>query len=387
MAISGNKAVIAQCKSKKLTIEAKQGDGKTLRSDFIKAIQDAYDQALKGKKALTESGYQLIEGNGTPVPIPAEVDEVFVLCVSGDHYPAVMSQARVYLNRDEDDSSPILLSLFDLDVVSFYLQDRYDFLYYLRQRSAHAERFFASSEMALLGFHLKHKLFPDENYDGAFVDEGYVGLIDANFLAVRGNWPKSQACERLFHQWKNEAFSQLVEDIKLAADIDPSQITAENLLFFLYDLAGKGADQLTGMVRTLKETTVRDGKRHEGRLPLAGHKKGITFISFPVPTGYRQPQRFQDRLRAIALIHKHMSQADEWMMLASIEGSQSSFDIFGYIKEPWQTDQKMDQLVDEFIVPGILLNPDGTKPSRTRRCPCGSGRKFKRCHGREDRSL
>ena len=387
LAISGNKAVIAQCKSKKLTIQAKQGDGKVLRRDFVKAVQEAFDQAIKGKKALTESGYDLIGQNGSPVPIPVEVDEVFILCVSGDHYPAVMTQAKVHLNRDEDNSSPIILSLFDLDVVSFYLQDRYEFLYYLRQRSTHAERFFANSEMALLGFHLRHKLFPDKDYDGTFVDEGYATLVDANFLAVRGNWPKSQASERLFHQWKNETFSELVEDIKLAASTGPNQITAENLLFFLYDLAGEGADQLTSFVRNLKELTVRDRKRHEVRVPLAGHKKGTTYISFSVPTRYSQPQEFKDRLTAIALVHKYMSQADEWMALASIAGSQLSFDIFGYIKEPWQRDPQMDQLVEQFMVPGTPFNPDGTRPSKNQKCPCGSGRKFKRCHGRQDPSL
>ena len=95
---------------------------------------------------------------------------------------------------------------------------------------------------------MKHKLFPNEDCDGTSVDEGYSALVDANFLATRGNWPKSEASDRLFHEWKNETFSELVEDIKLAASTDPSQITVENLLFFLYDLAGKGADHLISLV-------------------------------------------------------------------------------------------------------------------------------------------
>ena len=213
--------------------------------------------------------------------------------LQGDHYPAVITQARTQLERDDDDVHPILLSIFDLDVITFYLKDQYEFLYYLRQRSTHAERFFANSEMALLGFHLKHKLFPDEDYDGTGVDEGYAALVDANFLVTRGDWPKSEASDRLFHEWKNETFSELVEDIKLTARTDPSQITAENLLFFLYDLEGRGADKITGLVRTLKGQTMKDGKRHEGRVSLSGNKKGMTFISFPMPTRFAQLQEFQ----------------------------------------------------------------------------------------------
>ena len=202
----------------------------------------------------------------------------------------------------------------------------YDFLYYIRQRSAHADRLVASSEMALLGYHLKHKLFPDEEYDVAMVDEGYT----------------------------------------------------------LYDLAGKGADQLTGLVRTLMGNTMRDGKRHSGRMPFADHKKGTTFISFPAPTSYSQLQKFKEELTVVALTHKYMSQADEWMALASITGSPVSFDIFGYIKSPWQEDPQMDELVEKSMIPGIPIHPDGTMPSKNRSCPCGSGRKFKRCHGRQN---
>ena len=365
LAISGNKAVIAQCKSKKLTIGAKQGDGKILRRDFQKAIQDAFNQAIKGKKALTESGYELIGEDGVPIHIPVKIDEVFILCVSGDHYPAVMTQAQVHLNRDEDNSNPIPLSIFDLDVISFYMQDRYEFLYYLRQRSTTTEHFVSASEIALLGYHLRNKLFPEKGYDKTLVDEGYADLVNSNFLAVRGKWPKSQASERLFHQWKNETFRELVEDIKLTARTNPSQITAEDLLFFLYDLAGDGADQLTSLVRTLKELTVRDGKRYEGKVPLTENKKGITFISFPMPDSYSQLEEFRANLEVISLLHKYMSHADEWMLLASIADSRVSFDSFGYIKEPWQRDPQMEKLIEEFIVLETPINPDGTRWNKT----------------------
>ena len=387
LAVSGNKAIIAQCKSKKLTIEAKRGDGKILSRDFSQAVQDAYDQAIKAKTALMEDGYELVDEGGKTLALEGKVDETYILCISGDHYPAVMTQARTYLDKGDEYAQPILISIFDLDVITFYLKDKYDFLYYIRQRSAHAERFHATSEMALLGYHLRHKLFPDEDYDMAMVEEWYTQLVDANFLVARGGWPESESSSRLFHEWKNDTFNELVEDIKLAASLDPDQITAEDLLFLLYDLAGKGADNFINTVRTLKEQTIRDGKRHDGRALLTSGKSGATFVSFPAPTRHTQLQEFRVVLEGIALFHKYMSKADEWMVLGSIAGSPVTFDVFGYIKEPWQEDPEMDRLVDENMGPGIRLNPDGSLPSKNRRCPCGSGRKFKRCHGKLNPSL
>ena len=173
-----------------------------------------------------------------------------------------------------------------------------------------------------------------------------------------------------------------MEDIKLAANLDPNQITTEDLLFFLYDLAGEGADHLINLVSTLKSQTIQDGKRHEARVPLPNEKKGFTLVSFPPPTSYEQLRTCGYDLEAVARTHKYMSQADEWMLLASVEGSPVSFDIFGYIKDPWQEDPQIDQIIKQFKVPGIPVNPDGTRLSKNQSCPCGSGEKFKRCHGR-----
>ena len=49
----------------------------------------------------------------------------------------------------------------------------------------------------------------------------------------------------------------------------------------------------------------------------------------------------------MALLHKYMSKADEWMVLGSIAGSPVTFDDFGFVKGPWQEDPEMDRLVDE----------------------------------------
>ena len=308
LAVSGNKAVIAQCKSKKLTIDARRGDGRALRNDFTKAVQDAYDQAIRARRALIEGGCRLSDANGAAISLPNKVDEFYILCVTGDHYPAVITQARIYLKRQDRDPHPILLSIFDLDLVGFYLKDRYEFLYYLRQRSAHATHFVTDSEISLLGFHLRHKLFWDESCHMTGVDRGYAQLVDANFLASRGDWPKSEASGRLFHTWKNEVFDELVEDIKLAASEGSSEISAENLLFFMYDLAGKGADDLIRSVEELKRQTLLDGQEHSVRVPMPRYKRGVTFVSFPEPTHAHQLKLLQRKLKAISLAHKYRSQ-------------------------------------------------------------------------------
>ena len=381
LAFSGNKALVVQCKSKKLTLTARAGDGTALRKDFIQAVQDAYDQGLKGRAALLAGECQLEDVHGNPIELPRDIDEVYILCVTGDHYPAVMSQARMFLEKQENDPHPIMMSIFDLDVVAYYLNDQFDLLYYFRQRTAHEARFIAESEMSLLGFHLKHKLFPQKDADVTLVTADYTQLVDANFLVVRGGWPDTGSTDRLFHDWKNEPFDELVRGVKLAARQQSGRGTAmEDLLFFLFDFAGNVADHFIASVERCRRATLVDGERHDFRLPILQAKKGVTFVSFPRPSHPIQAEVFKQELTEIALAQKYRSQADEWVALASFAGSTVSFDIFGYIKGIWEYDPEIEQASETTLKAGIAVGADGKKLGRNQLCPCGSGKKFKRCH-------
>ena len=381
LAVSGNKAVIAQCKSKKLTMNARGGDAGQLKKDFSKAVQEAYKQALSGRIALLEQGFELTDSSDKPIVLPNEIDDVYILCVTGDYYPAVLLQARGFLEKEDGYPFPVVLSVFDLDIVSYYLSDKYEFLYYLRQRSNHFEYYLAESELAMLGFHLQHKLFPDESYHATAIDPAYAQLVEANFLSARGNFPTSEASARLLHTWRNEEFEQLLLDIKFAASRQPGAVTAEDLLFFMYDMAGEAAENFINLVNSVKGWTLQDGKRHAARATMPRHRKGATFVSFPPPPKGTSYHDYESETEAIALTHKYMSEADEWVIVASIEGSSNRFDSFGYLKAPWQPDPDMDQHLKDHRGPGILMHPDGRTPSKNRSCPCGSGRKYKRCHG------
>ena len=159
-------------------------------------------------------------------------------------------------------------------------------------------------------------------------------------------------------------------------------MAAEDLLFFLHDLAGEGADNLVNLVKRQKRATLLDRKMHDARVPIPRHKKGVTFVSFPAPTSPMELDIFSQRFLAIALVHKYISGADEWIALASFAGSSVEFDIFGYIRDPWQQDSEMDIAAQAHLNPGRAINTDGKRLGRNQRCPCGSGKKYKRCHAR-----
>ena len=245
----------------------------------------------------------------------------------------------------------------------------------------HAEYFFADSEMSVLGFHLRHKLFPDDNYTATLVDPGYSQLIDTHVLATRGGWPKGNSEAELFHDWHNATFDELVRDVKSVADQPDPEIPVEDILFFLYDVAGKGADQLMNVVSKCKRLTKLDGKRHVARLKLNG-AAGTTFVSFPKARHPLHAESFRQELLALAVLHKYWSKADKWLVLASFEDSPVSFELFGFIEEPWKYDNQLEQAAKDVFILGNSAEGNGKVVGRNQPCPCGSGRKFKKCHGK-----
>jgi hypothetical protein len=270
------------------------------------------------------------------------------------------------------DPFPLALSVFDLDVFAFYFKDPFEFLYYLRQRVALNDHFKANSEMSVLGFHLKHKLFKEENVSMVALDDSFAQLIDANFPALRGSVPKTTAADKLYPKWKNEEFQQLVDQIKSTGI---SGFT--DAIFFLYDLAGKGADQLVTFLKSIKLKAALDGRSHDARLLYSELNAGITIVSEP-----RSPEALQTKLLPLAEMSKYRSKADVWLALGCMATSPRLVDAMGFTKEPWKEDLSLRDLIAKLPFGGTAINHSGTKIGRNDQCPCGSGQKFKRCHGK-----
>lgn len=370
LALAGNRAVIAQVKSKRLTELAKMGDDGKLATDFASAIQGAYDQGLASRRALVDKENKLFIDEHE-VRLVEDLANAYILCVSVDYYPAVLHHVDAYLKRQPGDPLPVALSIFDLDVLAHYLKDPFEFLYYLHQRVRFAGYFRADSEMTLLGFHLKHKLYPKEGTDGELLDNSFGQLIDANFSVARGTVPTSAATNKLFADWKNEDFQRLIEQTKSAGNAGFT-----DALFFLYDLAGSGADELVKRIKHAKHQTLTDGQSHNAALLYTHEKRGITILSEAIP------DVIQRKLMSLAMMRKYKSRADSWLALGTIAESPNLVDAMAFNKDPWVEDPVMEKLVVErFNRGGRIMSPSGRKIGRNEQCPCGSGKKFKRCHG------
>lgn len=219
-----------------------------------------------------------------------------------------------------------------------------------------------------MGFHIKHKLFKKGTADWEGLDGSFAQLIDANFPAMRGSVRRTEAINKLYPQWKNEEFQELVKQVRTTNE---PQFT--DAVFFLYDLAGNGADQLIDTLKLVKRKAAADGRSHDARMIMAGASSGTTILSAP------SPRELSEKMLVLTKIAKYKSKANTWLALGCVAGSDRLVDAIAFSKAPWNADPVLEDLAKHFK--GKLKTQSGRKIGRNEKCPCSSGKKFKYCHG------
>jgi len=70
LVLFGNRAIVVQVKSKRLTVAARRGNDGAIRSDFAASISDSYEQALNCANHLLHRDKKVIDRDGSRISIP-----------------------------------------------------------------------------------------------------------------------------------------------------------------------------------------------------------------------------------------------------------------------------------------------------------------------------
>ena len=370
LVLFGNRAIIIQAKSKKLTLLSRQGDLIKLSEDFKQAVQDAYEQGLIARKEMLSGEAFLTQKDGTPIKLVESLSEVYIITVTTDNYPALAFQIQNLLEKEDLDPFPIAINLYDLDLLTEYLSDPFDFLFYVNQRISLANIIFGSSEVACLGYHLTQKLFIDplNKVDKFHITQDFAQCIDDDIVRRRYGSEEDKKKSRVKQVWKNDSFNKLVSQIKLLEG--PELIDA---IFFLYKLSSDTVDNLMNMIEVQKKKAIRDKKYHSMAMLLDNQMGGITYL-----VEYDKSINLRDHLMAYSMSRKYKSKANEWLALGSYSSNPNMLDVVAYSNYPWKFDKELEKLTSVMIRPGQKVL---RKIGRNEICFCGSGKKYKRCHG------
>lgn len=377
LCLLGNKALCVQVKSKKMTIAARRGEIDALIKDFKGAFQDAYEQGLKCCNYIASKECTFLDNNGNKLQIPEYIKEIYIMGVTTENYPAIVHNSYVLLKKDESKPNPLFISVFDLELLAHYLQDPYDFMYYVRQRILLMDYLRADEEMVYLGYHLLHKLWKEPKSDFMLLKSDYGNAIDRNFypykLGVLDELPKET--DDIANSWRNAEFDRLCSELK-----SKNIPGAVDIIFALFDLCSKTREDLLKYINATKKRTLEDDKMHSFAMPI-DKQFGISFVSIDSMS----QEHLETRTSVYAHIKKYISKADRWLGLGSYPHSPNIIDCYYYDSAPWIYNEQDEQTCAEFktLYKSRILPINGNKKiGRNDPCPCGSGQKYKKCCGK-----
>jgi len=369
LCILGSKALCIQVKSKPLTSLSRQGDDYQLKKDFNAVVQDGYEKCIISRQEILERKARFIDSNKQEIKLSEEIDEVYLMCVSMENYPALFHQYKTLLKKQENDPYPIILTSFDLEIISKYLSDPYDFLYYIRQRISLMDHIIAEEEMSALAYHLTTKLYQPPQNQYILISQDFAKLIDRNYYPMNVGIDLPDDGDRIKSRWKNAKFDELCNCVKQA-----SKAKVTDIIFYLLDWSGDVRDNLVNLIEHSKRKTVVDGKIHD--FSLVGDGKlsgGVTYISL----NSNNVDELNSELLTLCKIKKHNTKSKVWLGIGSLQGSDNVIDVVVYGNHEWQHNQDLAD-ASNFLRGSVRKM---TKVGRNDKCLCGSSLKYKNCCG------
>ncbi len=375
LCVLGSKALCVQVKSKKLTELSRMGNDVQLQKDFKGAAQDAYEQCLISRQEILDRDAKFFDENGKELHLSEKIDEVYVMGITTENYPSLTHQASVMIKKTDEDPFAIFLTIFDLEMVTHYLKDPYDFLYYIKQRILLMEHFKADNEMSFLGYHLDQKLWKNENSNLVGITNDFAQLIDRNYYPLKAGLKVSDEEDVIKNRWKDDNFDKLCNRLKILND---PKIT--DIIFYLLDLSGETRKNIVDFMIQTFQKTLHDDKFHNFSIPPEDSytsRVGFTYVSL----NSNNSEELKKRLLSLCKARKYKSKGDVWIGFGSLKNSDEMIDSIVFSDEKWVYDKELEEL-SKIMLEGkgqgryIKI---GKKVGRNDRCSCGSGLKYKKC--------
>lgn len=376
LVVFGDRAIVLQAKSKRLTLEARKGNDQQIKDDFKKSVQESCDQAYRCADMLRDPKYTLKDSRSREIRIATPIKEVYVLCVVSDHYPALSFQARQFLNFDARDgiSPPFVLDVFTLDAMTEMLESPMQLLSYIDRRTKYSSYLLASHERTILSYHLKQNLWLSGEHDLVFLGDDISIDLDLAMLVRREGIPAEKTPDGILTRFATTTLGRFLTEIERRPE--PGTI---DLGFLLLTLNEETVIEVSEGIDELARRGQSDGKSHDLTVGLGRGDTGLTVHCNDRPRSIAGPA-----LERHCHMRKYTQHAQTWYGIC-VTALDKSLRFGLKLEYDWAPDPRMDSLVKTLKnsgKPQVLLKPSAASKGQVGRnapCPCGSGKKYKYC--------
>lgn len=372
LVVFGDRAIILQAKSKRLTLGARKGNDKFIQKDFASSIQDAYDQGLLCAKLLSDENNILTDSNSNNIDIKRKFREIYIFCVISDHYPALSFQASQFLKWEQVDNikPPFIMDIFNLDVMSEMLQSPLFFLSYVNRRTNYINKISAHHEITILSFFLKHNPLLKE-VDFIYLDDSISSDIDSAMMVRRSGLPGKSIPDGIVAQLMCGHIGKILKLI--GKSDDPVAI---DFGFLLLTLGQDSIKKIEDGLATILTKSRNDHSSSDLSISIGNMETGFT-----VHINNRPANEALLHLQGHCKRRKYIEKAISWYGLCIHPDNETlRFVVKG--EYPWVQSDEMDSLIKSNLLRQKKIKGGIKKRNKigvNERCPCGSGLKYKKC--------
>ena len=336
------KLLLVECKSKTLTLSARQGNADAWRQDLKQAIGDSFNQATRAR--------DFIRNSATPVPFACpdgstieidgqQLDEVTLISVFGRGALSVLAanlaEVASATGMFSPGDYPWALSLVDLLGVSRTMEYEGQLLDYLRRRAAvvSSGRFAVHDEWDFLDLYFAGRL---DVHDPEFAKYHRVGFTSSS----------DQVLERLVldptFEVPKELKRRLPERVRailrqLDASSRPDRLDVEA---FILSWSDRQLNDLGKIFEDLERRVSADGRQHDASAEMRQVDGGFTVVCSPSAI----PADDLERLTAFFMTRKYRARASKWLGLGVIQGGEGA-SIVWFQSTPWEKDELLDEVL------------------------------------------
>jgi len=374
LVIYAERAIIVQAKSKKLTHNARQGKDEYLKDDFKKAVQDAYNQGFTCAKELEENRHKFIDKNQKRIILPNNIKDIFIFCVTSEHYPALAFQSMQLLEYTETAriKAPFVMDIFLMDIMVEMLSTPLFFLSYVDRRVFYNNRIIAAHELTILAYHLSQNLWFDDD-TALWITDDVANELDLVMLSRRTGIPGPKNISGILELYKQNNFGKIIQNIEKSEE---AQIIEFG--FFLLQLSSTAIDQINYLMEEMLKKAKKDGKNHDFVLGFNDLSCGITFH-----TNYDSEYEAVSRLKDHCEVRKYATKAHKWYGIC-LHPDNLNIRFGLTLNKAWSYDYKLEQQVNRLnnSKNKKIFSFDSNRIKKLGRndpCICGSGKKYKKC--------
>ncbi len=334
LVVWGDRAIVVQVKSKRLTLEARKGNDQVLRDDFKKSVQDAYDQAVQCARCLDDKRFRLTTADGRQVALPYKLKEIYIFCVVGDHYPALSFQARQFLKTATIPrvQPPLVMDVFTIDAMTEMLQSPLQFLSYVNRRANYADRLSASQELTILAYHLKYNLWINPGVDLMYLSDDLSAGLDIAMAVRRRGISGAATPDGILTRFNATTLGRIVKEIE--ARPEPATI---DLGFFLLTLSEDTIKSISQAINRLAERARAIGEHKDLTFGFKTSKTGLTLHCNDDPISFAVA-----RLQLYCKRRKYKERASQWFGICiNPKGLKVRFGVS--LSYPWKKNELMDE--------------------------------------------